>query len=383
MFLPVALVLSFASLTYALLDLQLIRGLRRLKRANASESGETPSITILIAARDEEKNLPRVLSALLAQDYPAEKFQILVINDRSEDGTESVLRRYAETNPARVAYLNVGEVPHGISPKKNALLKGLEIARGEWIAVTDADCVMGPRWLSTLSRQFHDDTGMVLGFTSYDEPGDGFGMSHGIQALEFVSHAIVSAALVSLDFPVNANANNLAYRRKAFDEASAFKKHGHIVSGDDDFVLQEIHATGRWVIHFCTGPEALMRTALPDSWNHFWEQHKRWASKCGFYRPRQVVFLAAVFVFYAAIPVLLLAGFQNPRWAWLGLAIFAVKTLADFAVMRTGLGIFGLSRLLRAFPLTALLHVPLLLAAVIAGSWGGFTWKGQRMSSRA
>jgi cellulose synthase/poly-beta-1,6-N-acetylglucosamine synthase-like glycosyltransferase len=200
--------------------------------------------------------------------------------------------------------------------------------------------------------------------------------------LEFASHGIVSAAMVGLGFPVNANANNLAYRRKAFDEAGAFQSHASVVSGDDDFVLQEIHATGRWAIRFCPNPGCLTRTAPPDSWNHFWEQRKRWASKCVFYRPRQTVFLAGIFLFYAAIPALLLAGFWDLRLAWLGLGAFSVKTLADFAVMRQGLRSFGLASLLRFFPVTALLHIPLILAAVTAGNLGGFIWKGQRLSRR-
>ena len=126
-----------------------------------------------------------------------------------------------------------------------------------------------------------------------------------------------------------------------------------------------------------------MRTAPPDSWNHFWEQRKRWASKCGFYRKEPLMFLVAVFAFYAAVPLLLFAGFWSAHWAWLGLIVFLIKSLADLAVMRVGLKIFRLNSLLRFFPFTAVLHIPLLLAAVVAGNWGGFTWKGQRLSSRA
>jgi cellulose synthase/poly-beta-1,6-N-acetylglucosamine synthase-like glycosyltransferase len=386
----VALVLGVASILYVLLDLQLIRGLRQLEKKSTPETSRGtadtssfPSITVLIAARNEETNLPKVLEALLGQDYPKEKFQVLVIDDRSEDGTATVLRRYVENYPEQIGFLRVEAVPPGISPKKNALMQGLERAQSEWIATTDADCSMGPRWLSSLAQEFYPDTGMVLGLTAYQEPQKGLSSGFGTQALEFVSYGIVSAALVNLGFPVIANANNLAYRRRAFEEAGAFKRHGSVVSGDDDFILQEIHATGRWKIRYCATPTVLMRTLPPESWRHFWEQRKRWASKCGFYRPRQIAFLVAVFAFYAAIPLLLLGGFWNARWAAIGLSVFGVKTLADFAVMHAGLRIFRLRPLLRFFPFTALLHIPLLLAAVIAGNWSGFTWKGQRMTRKA
>lgn len=376
-----------ASAVYVLLDLQLLRGLKILarQRNRAVSPLSPPSITVLIAARDEEANLPRVLSALRAQDYPREQIQVVVADDRSVDGTAAVLRDHAARFPGWIEYVSVREGTPGLSPKKNALLRGLERARGEWIAITDADSEMEPGWLSAMSREFGEDTGMVLGFTAYAEDRGGrtsLSPSEGARALEFASHGVTGAALVGLGFPVSANANNLACRRRAFDEARAFERHGAVVSGDDDFMLQEIHATGKWGVRFCADPAARMRTAAPASWREFWEQRKRWGSKCIHYRPRQVVFLLAVFAFYLSIPLLLIGGLVDPRLGWLGLTGLALKTGADLLVMRAGLRRFGLEPLLRFFPLTALLHIPLILGAVLFGTLGGFTWKGQKLGTK-
>jgi hypothetical protein len=382
-----------ACLAYVLLDLRLMRGLRLLNagdrpdgRDEGGSPGDQPMVTVLVAARDEETNLPRTLDALLAQDWPADKTQIVVVDDRSTDNTAGVLRDYAARFPGRVETVRVTALPEGVSPKKHALAQGLGIARGAWIAVTDADCTMGPRWLSRLACEFTDKTGMVIGFTAYDEPARGFSAAGGARALEFASHGVSAAALVGLGFPVIANANNLAYRRRAFDEAGAFARHGSVVSGDDDFTLQEIHATGRWEIRFCAAPETRVRTTPPETWRHFWEQRKRWAGKCLHYRPPQVAFLLLVFAFYAAIAGLLVAGLFHAGDGCpglLGLAGLAIKTAADFAVMQRGLKIIGLSPLLRFFPLTAAMHIPLVIGAVIAGSLGSFTWKGQELKRKA
>jgi cellulose synthase/poly-beta-1,6-N-acetylglucosamine synthase-like glycosyltransferase len=385
-----ALIYLALCLVYLLLDLQLLRGLRRLEKDAAARPPEPspsslPSITVLIAARDEEHNLPRVLKALLAQDYPRDRMQIVVVNDRSSDGTEALLREHAARHPDLIETLTVAAIPEGWAPKKHALLRGLERARGEWIAMTDADSEMSPQWLSSLARDFGETTGMVLGLTvdAVDRGNAGeFSTAQGVRALEFAAHGITGSALVGLGFPVIANANNLAYRRRAFEEAGAFGRHGSVVSGDDDFTLQEIHATGKWKVRFATAPGALMRTGAPSSWRPFWEQRKRWASKCIHYRPQQAIFLAGVFAFYLSMPVLLLAGVFSPPLAALGFAAFLIKTLGDYAVMRAGLRLFGLTSLLRFFPLTALLHVPLILGAVVAGTLGGFTWKGQRLGRK-
>ncbi|HEX2613299.1 MAG TPA: glycosyltransferase [Fibrobacteria bacterium] len=385
------LLFLFACVGYALLDLRLIRGLERLQEGSSRDplepsSVDLPVVTVLVAARDEEANLPRTLDALLAQDWPRDKLQVVVADDRSTDGTAAVLADYVARHPGLVEAVTVTELPPGMSPKKNALARGLDAARGEWIAVTDADCVMGPGWLAALAAEFGGNTGMVLGLTAYEEPPRGFEPAEGTRALEFVSYGIVASGLIGLGFPVMGNANNLAYRRRAFDEAGGFARHGAVVSGDDDFTLQEIHATGKWSVRYCVNPKALVRTAPPENWARFWEQRKRWAGKTVHYRRKQVFFLSLIFAFYASIALLLLAGLfhlGDGSLGLLGLAGLAVKTAADFAVMKKGLELFGLSPLLRFFPFTAALHIPVMVGSFLAGTFGGFTWKGQKMRTKA
>jgi cellulose synthase/poly-beta-1,6-N-acetylglucosamine synthase-like glycosyltransferase len=188
---------------------------------------------------------------------------------------------------------------------------------------------------------------------------------------------VVAAALIGLRFPVNGNANNLAYRREVFDAVSGFSSHGGIVSGDDDFLIQSIHKEGRWGIRYAVTPDSQVRTEPPGDLRQFWEQRKRWASKCSLYQPKQVAFLALIFAYYLSIPLALLAGAFQRQWLYLALAGLAVKTGSDWMVMRRAAKLFGKESLMRAFLPTAVLHIPLIIAAVLAGSFGEFTWKGQ------
>jgi cellulose synthase/poly-beta-1,6-N-acetylglucosamine synthase-like glycosyltransferase len=250
-------------------------------------------------------------------------------------------------------------------------------ARGEIILTTDADCLMGPGWVAALVGNFGEKTGLVLGMTSYyrlPPPEPAF---LGTQALEFISYGIVAASLVGLRFPVHGNANNIAYRRKVYDMAAGFSKHGDIVSGDDDFLIQGIHALGTWDIRYAVGPESQVQTEPPLSLRQFWEQRKRWASKCGFYQPKQAAFLACIFLYYALILSFLLGGIGYWPLFLVGLGSFGIKSAMDWAVMRRGLQLFGKQDLLRHFAAAALVHIPLIIAAVIAGTVVGFTWKGR------
>lgn len=373
--------LGTANLAYILLSRRLLAGLANLA-APRTFSESLPPVTVLVAARNEEAHIAHCLDALLSQTYPRDRLQVVVVDDRSEDGTAAILAGYSRREPDRVTVVTVTETPAGTSPKKHALSRGMQAARGEIILTTDADCLMGPEWVASLVREFEDRTGMVLGMTSYYRlPAGGEGPKPppywGTQALEFISYGIVAASLVGLRFPVHGNANNIAYRRKVYDLASGFDGHGHIVSGDDDFLIQAIHALGTWDIRYAVSPASQVQTEPPLSLRQFWEQRKRWASKCSFYQPKQAAFLAGIFLYYALILCFLMVGIAYWPLFLIGLGSFGIKTALDYSVMYRGLGLFGKRELLRHFPAAAAIHIPLIIAAVIAGSVGSFTWKGQ------
>src|SRR5690606_29536966 len=100
-------VILAACAAYVLLDFWLLRALRRLRAVPAPPSAAAPLVTVLVAARDEEAHLPRLLDALLAQDWPASRTQIVVINDRSHDDTAGVLRAYGERFPGRLETVTI------------------------------------------------------------------------------------------------------------------------------------------------------------------------------------------------------------------------------------------------------------------------------------
>jgi cellulose synthase/poly-beta-1,6-N-acetylglucosamine synthase-like glycosyltransferase len=368
--------LGAANLAYILLSFRLLQGLAKLGEPRP-RSGDKPPVTVLIAARNEEDHIGKCLDSLLDQTYPPDRLQIVVVDDRSADGTAGLLEEYRRRAPDRLTVLTLATIPPGVSPKKHALGQGMSRARGEIILTTDADCLMGPGWVAALVENFDERTGLVLGMTSYYRlapPEPGF---WGTQALEFISYGIVAASLVGLRFPVHGNANNIGYRRKVYDLAAGFSAHGNIVSGDDDFLIQGIHALGTWDIRYAVGPESQVQTEPPLSLRQFWEQRKRWASKCGFYKPKQAAFLACIFLYYALILSFLLVGLGYWPLLMVGLGSFGIKTAMDWLVMRNGLELFGKEELLKHFPSAAVVHIPLIIAAVIAGTLVGFTWKGQ------
>ena len=129
-------------------SLDSLLGLRRLARLSESApvTGAGPRVSIVVAARNEERAVEAGMRSLLAQQYPA--LEIVAVDDRSTDTTGAILTRLARGEP-RLRVLHVAELPSGWLGKNHALALGARAASGEWLLFTDADVVMRP---DTLAR---------------------------------------------------------------------------------------------------------------------------------------------------------------------------------------------------------------------------------------
>jgi cellulose synthase/poly-beta-1,6-N-acetylglucosamine synthase-like glycosyltransferase len=109
---------------------------------------QQPAVSVVVPARDSEGTIASCLDALLAQDYPARRREILAVDNGSTDRTPEIIRA------REVTYLS--EPARGVSNARN---RGIEASHSEIVALLDADCVPEPGWLSELVRAF-DDTGV-------------------------------------------------------------------------------------------------------------------------------------------------------------------------------------------------------------------------------
>lgn len=135
--------------TYVICGLEVTRGsrtIRFLKDISLSATGSLPSVSIVVAARNEERNIRTALQSLLNLDYP--QLQLIVVDDRSEDRTGRILDEIAESD-VRLEIVHIRKLPKGWLGKNYALWQGSNKASGELLLFTDADVVMEP---DTLAR---------------------------------------------------------------------------------------------------------------------------------------------------------------------------------------------------------------------------------------
>lgn len=97
---------------------------------------DAPLISVCVPARNEERNIGRCVAALLEQTYP--NFEIIVLDDRSTDGTGEILRSIA-ARYEKLKVLNGSDLPPGWAGKPHALSQAVAAAHGEWLCFVDAD----------------------------------------------------------------------------------------------------------------------------------------------------------------------------------------------------------------------------------------------------
>jgi len=348
------------------------RGLHRLSRTGRPAGLQ---YSVIIAARNEERQIGECLRTVLDQTIGAGRFEVIVADDRSGDRTGDVVAGMMAAH-ANLSLVRIDETPPGMGPKKHAVMAALGKANGAVIVFTDADCRVTPAWLETLDCHFAGDTGVVQGVTSFRRTPDVAPWLFTFQSVDFLSHVVVSAAAIGAGLPINANANNLAVRRAAMEDAGWYGNKAHVVSGDDDLLLQNVRRAGRWRIAFVPDREAAVETFAQKSLAGVLNQRKKWGSVTVHYGPIQTLLLGGVFLFYCMVPVCLLAADRAPLLAAAAGGLMAVKVLGELLLMRTGCRAFGIAFRPVAVALSSVPQLLMVVYAVFAGVFGRFTWSG-------
>ena len=339
-------------------------------------SSTTPSVSVIVAARNEEHHIRACLESLLRQTY-AGPYDITVADDQSADGTGKAVQELAQQY-SNLRLIQIQETEKGWAPKKYALNQAIEKSTGEIICATDADCTVPPTWIQGLVRQFEPSVGMVVGFVQINQPNRRGSLWTRLQALELFSLFMVAAGGIGKKLAFSASGGNFAYRREAFYQVGGFEQIKHLVSGDDDLLLQQMGTKSGWETRFCAQPDTFVTTKPMANMRAFFRQRRRWASKAIHQRPHVLCFLVVTFLtnfcLLVTIPLTLFLG----RWVVVPLACLAVKALSEMALLWRGATLLGRKNLLGIFPLWELVHIPYVVLSGLASLQGEFNWKGRR-----
>ncbi|RMG72865.1 MAG: glycosyltransferase [Bacteroidetes bacterium] len=336
-----------------------------------------PLVTVVVPARNEAEHVAQCLTAILAQDYPRDLLEVILVNDHSTDAT----REIALVRALKDHRLRVLDLPEEVSQahKKAALTLGIEAAQGEIILQTDADCVMGPHWVSRMVDHFGADTALVSGPVRLRAQPHWL---EEIQALESMGLVAIGAGSLAAGAPNMANGANMAYRREAFLAVDGFAGTESVASGDDELLLQKIARLKGRKLRFAKCRDAIVETRALSDWGRLKAQRLRWVSKARAYLNRRVnVVQVIAYLAFLAYPVVLGLAIWNPAY-WLLLAeLLVLKWVSDLLLMYQAAKFFHTFPLLKRLPLLELLYTPYVLWVGLAGNLvKHYSWKGRTVS---
>jgi cellulose synthase/poly-beta-1,6-N-acetylglucosamine synthase-like glycosyltransferase len=282
-------------------------------------------VSIIVACKNEEVTLPLLLHDISLQDYDQKSFEVIIVNDHSNDMTPEIASGFRNIRNFKILN-NSG------SGKKKAVRTGVDAASGILIITTDADCRMGKNWLSTIVSFYADhQADLVICPVMLDS---GSGLFHHFQELEYMSLQGITAGTAIAGNPVMCNGGNMAFLKKVYERHSD-NLHDDIASGDDVFLLHSIKEEPGNKIMWLESRDALVRTNSADTLVSYIKQRARWISKAGSYKDSYTRALAIVtFVTILLQVFLLFAGICDSVFIPVFLAAYLLKSFPDFLIIK-------------------------------------------------
>jgi cellulose synthase/poly-beta-1,6-N-acetylglucosamine synthase-like glycosyltransferase len=341
-------------------------------------------VSVIVPFRNEDHNILTTYNSLISQNYPIDKYEIIFVNDSSEDNSLQILESMQNDLPSLLEKPNV--FIYSVSNdylvnahKKRAIRFGIEKSKGDIIVTTDADCTHPKNWLRNLLKFIDDETGFVSGPVEFRSNSNLFSE---MQRLEFAGLVIVGAGLIGSGNPIICNAANIAYRKKAFEEVGGFTYQMSLSSGDDELLMQKIHRETNYKIMFALDKNAIVSTEANITINEFYNQRKRWASKGLFYGDKLLlVKLILIFLFYLSLIIQPVLGiFLSANFLLTFLISFLIKIFLEYLVIMKGTNLLFEPNILKPFLITEILQVPYIIVSGFMGMFGNFVWKDRKIN---
>jgi cellulose synthase/poly-beta-1,6-N-acetylglucosamine synthase-like glycosyltransferase len=339
-------------------------------------------ISVIIAARNEEKNIQSLLQSLHNQQYPKELYEVIIIDDHSTDDTWALLQELRfeqlQLKPLQLKEF-VDNTSTIASYKKKSIETGINAATGKLIVTTDADCRFTPLWLQTIASFYEANEAKFIAapVTFYNQAS----LLSVFQTLDFLTLQGITAASVYKRFHSMCNGANLAYERSAFYEVGGFNNIDAIASGDDMLLMHKIFKQYPDQVFYLKNRLAIVTTEPAANWKQFFHQRIRWASKADRYDDKRIFWvLLLVYLLNVCFLAGVVASFWNNTWLMLVLLLLLAKVLIEFPFVNSVAIFFGQQKLMKYFPFLQPLHIGYTIIAGWLGKFGHYEWKGRRIN---
>lgn len=374
LFIVIAIFIYVLTVAYFILIFNYWISWERIKTFFISQKENKTFISVIIAARNEEKNIEQCLHHVCKQNYPSSIFEIIVVNDFSEDTTQQVVESFIQSNKqCAIKLINLT----GNGGKKAAIAAAVKEAKGELIITTDADCIMDNNWVKTIAGYYESHGSYLISAPVIISGVNLFGK---IQSLEFMSLIGTGAAAIQTGYPLMCNAANLAFKRDVYFEMGREVIKNEPLSGDDTFLMFAIHKKYPRKIAFLKSHDAIVTTLAHTTLKDFLNQRIRWTSKVKRYSNYYVQYIG-IFLFVFNMMILfsgVAAMFYKPFLNIFLIQLIA-KLLIDVVFLFRLSYFFHNKKLLLFFFLVEIIHVFYLIFIPLTALSGSYEWKKRKV----
>ena len=328
-------------------------------------------VSILIAARNEENNIERLLKSIYNQTFAKDLFEVIIIDDHSKDNTLLIVENFIKVNND----INLKIFNAEKEGKKFAISQALHLAHNDLVIVTDADCVLKTTWIESIVNFYNEKKCKMILAPVLLSPAETF--FEKIQVLEHLSLIGSTAGSANIGFPVMCNGANMAYEREAALEVEKFRKDFNIPSGDDMFLMEQfIKNYGHQSVKFLLSKSAIVETKTCKTVSEFFRQRRRWVSKTKAYTSWKILATAFIVLFFnLSIVSLFVSAFFIPALWSLYFLLTLLKFFIDLPLLKNITSFMNQSGLLKWTLLLEFIYPFYVVFTAISGMLINVKWK--------
>jgi len=348
------------------------------KSSSSSEIKDFPLVSVVIAFRNEEENISKLVNALSKQNYPSKKIEIIAIDDNSDDNSVAV----AKDNISGCNFFDFKIIELGKefqkSGKKDAIRAGVQHTNSEIILTTDADCIPSNTWIYSMVKEYTTtNSKLVCGPVMYFQSK---GLLKNFFYMDFLSMAGFGAGMFGIKLPIYCNAANMLFNKDTYNKTESRVGGKQFASGDDVFLLHAIKKYfGIKNISFSLTRDSLVETEAPESFSEFFKQRIRWGGKAIGYRDIMSIsttLLIFILNFFIVILLLLRFSYSSELFVYAGL-LWIIKCLFDYSILFPGAIFFKYNRLNRYYLIMQLFYPFYITIVGICSVLVNVSWKGR------
>jgi len=363
-------ILFIIGFIYILFISFIIFGFYNISILKRDENNILQEISIVVAVRNEQDNILGLFNSINDLSYPKDKFEVIIINDNSDDDTEKLINKIVQDSGLNISYFNL----LGKTSKKEALKLAISKAKYKIISTTDADCLLPVYWLKLISNQFNNNTNMLLGPVMFKKTK---GFLGAFQVLDMLAIQGVEFGMLNYNKPILNNGANLSFSKNVYLNVGGYDNF-KTPSGDDVFLLEKFVRKSSNYVKGILDNQFTIETNPEFNFRSFINQRLRWASKSDHYKNKYlqgvslIIFLeniSQIFIYSSMILV--------DKYMILCLILLLAKWMIDLILLILTSSFFGRKRYLIYFiPVQIIYPIYIVLVAILS-KMIKYKWKGR------